>query len=441
MYSYIIKGGKKLHGEVAISGSKNSSLPILAATIISGKTTKLYNLPDIEDVKTTLKILEELGCKVKKDKNKIIINSKEIDNTIIPDELMRKLRSSVIIAGALIARFKKAQFSYPGGCDIGSRPIDLHLENFKKIGIKINESCRYIECKCDKIESKNIELDFPSVGTTENLILAAIIGDHEITINNAAREPEIIDLSNFLNRMGAKINIEGKTAIIKGVRKLYGTNVKATDLRGGAALVLAGIMAKGTTTEYPTLQQDDIVNNATGIYQMEFARFIASGSGITGFTDKRTFIDFTTIFENINTQVQALIEELEEQIQEAGNLPIDENEYNSNDSDGNTFNIKFRRQGSIVSLHITATLLSGAFGQRIAGQLGFTDGTVPEKYRPREIIRSKENYAINSGASMQILAYLSVLANTNNSFVIQYNNIDTQTQYLEINLMYFGKEV
>ena len=123
------------------------------------------------------------------------------------------------------------------------------------------------------------------------------------------------------------------------------------------------------------------------------------------------------------------------------NLPIDENEYNSNDSDGNTFNIKFRRQGSIVSLHITATLLSGAFGQRIAGQLGFTDGTVPEKYRPREIIRSKENYAINSGASMQILAYLSVLANTNNSFVIQYNNIDTQTQYLEINLMYFGKEV
>ena len=198
---------------------------------------------------------------------------------------------------------------------------------------------------------------------------------------------------------------------------------------------------KGTTTEYPTLQQDDIVNNATGIYQMEFARFIASSSGITGVTDKRTFIDFTTIFENINTQVQALIEELEEQIQEAGNLPIDENEYNSNDSDGNTFNIKFRRQGSIVSLHITATLLSGAFGQRIAGQLGFTDGTVPEKYRPREIIRSKENYAINSGASMQILAYLSVLANTNNSFVIQYNNIDTQTQYLEINLMYFGKEV
>lgn len=248
MYSYIIKGGKKLHGEVAISGSKNSSLPILAAAIISGKTTKLYNLPDIEDVKTTLKILEELGCKVKKDKNKVIINSKEIDNTIIPDELMRKLRSSVIIAGALIARFKKAQFSYPGGCDIGSRPIDLHLENFKKIGIKINENCRYIECKCDKIESKNIELDFPSVGTTENLILAAIIGDHEITINNAAREPEIIDLSNFLNRMGAKVYGAGSNIIrVKGVKNLKDISYKVMpDRIEAGTFLIAGAITSGS---------------------------------------------------------------------------------------------------------------------------------------------------------------------------------------------------
>ena len=114
MYNYIIKGGKKLHGEVDISGSKNASLPILAATIISGKTTKLYNVPDIEDVRTTLKILEELGCKIKKDKNKIIINSKDVCKTTIPDDLMRKLRSSVIIAGAIISRFGNVKFSYPG---------------------------------------------------------------------------------------------------------------------------------------------------------------------------------------------------------------------------------------------------------------------------------------------------------------------------------------
>ena len=114
MYSYIIKGGTKLQGEIDVSGSKNASLPILAATIISGKISKLYNVPDIEDVKTTLKILEELGCKVKRDKNKVIINSKYMNKTQISDELMRRLRSSVIIAGAIITRFKKVQFSYPG---------------------------------------------------------------------------------------------------------------------------------------------------------------------------------------------------------------------------------------------------------------------------------------------------------------------------------------
>ena len=201
MQRYIIRGGKKLFGEVDISGSKNASLPILAATIISGKRTKLYNLPDIEDVKVTLEILKCLGAKIKKDSNKVIIDTKHLNKTIIPDDLMRKLRSSVIIAGAIIARFKEVSFSYPGGCDIGARPIDLHLENFKKIGIKINENCRYIECKCDKIESRNIVLDFPSVGATENLVLASVIGNQEVVINNAAKEPEIIDLANFLTPM------------------------------------------------------------------------------------------------------------------------------------------------------------------------------------------------------------------------------------------------
>ena len=129
MYNYIIKGGKRLYGEVDVSGSKNASLPILAATIISGKISKIYNLPEIEDVKTTLEILKFLGAKIKKDKNKVIINTKNINKTEIPDELMRKLRSSVIIAGALITRFKNVKFTYPGGCDIGSRPINLHLES------------------------------------------------------------------------------------------------------------------------------------------------------------------------------------------------------------------------------------------------------------------------------------------------------------------------
>ena len=137
MYNYIIKGGNRLHGETYVSGSKNASLPTLAASILNGRTTKLYNIPNIEDVTTTVKILEELGCRIKRDKNKIIINSANMKSTIIPDKLMRKLRSSVIIAGAIISRFRNVKFSYPGGCDIGARPIDLHLKAFKELKIKI----------------------------------------------------------------------------------------------------------------------------------------------------------------------------------------------------------------------------------------------------------------------------------------------------------------
>ncbi len=205
MSCYIINGGKRLEGETYVSGSKNASLPILAGCILSGKTTKLYNVPNIEDVKTTLKILEYLGCKVKKDKNKIIINSENLNKNTIPDDLMRKLRSSVIISGALIGRCKEVTFSYPGGCEIGSRPIDLHLNSFKKLGIKIEENSGNIHCKCDKIKDVQIHLDFPSVGATENIILASVLGDGEVTIENAALEPEIVDLAEFLNQMGAKI--------------------------------------------------------------------------------------------------------------------------------------------------------------------------------------------------------------------------------------------
>ena len=248
MYKYIIKGGNKLCGETYASGSKNASLPILAASIISGKVTKLYNVPEIEDVKTTLEILKSIGCKIKKDKNKITINSRDVCKTLIPDELMRKLRSSVIIAGAILNRFGNVEFSYPGGCDIGARPIDLHLENFKKIGVKISENSRYIECKCDKIESKNIVLDFPSVGATENLILATVLGTHEVIINNVAKEPEIIDLVNFLNRMGAKIYGAGSNSIkIVGVKQLKDVSYKIMpDRIEAGTLLIAGAITKGT---------------------------------------------------------------------------------------------------------------------------------------------------------------------------------------------------
>ncbi len=221
MSSYIIKGGKRLNGEVKISGSKNASLPIIAASILNGSKTKLYNIPDIHDTQITLKILKYIGCRVKKTSEKIEIDSRYITKKEIPEHLMREMRSTVILAGALIGRFKEATFSYPGGCDIGARPIDLHLKAFKKLGINIEEEYGLIRCKCDKITGTNIDLDFPSVGATENIILASVLAQGKTTITNAAKEPEIVDLVQMLKKMGAKISGEGTAQIeIEGVQKL-----------------------------------------------------------------------------------------------------------------------------------------------------------------------------------------------------------------------------
>ena len=244
MYEYIIKGGKKLEGETYVSGSKNASLPILAATILSGKTTKLYNVPNIEDVKTTIQILEYLGCKVKKEKNKIIINSKNIKRKKIPEDLMRKLRSSVVLVGAILARFEEATFSYPGGCEIGARPIDLHLSSFKKLGVKIEENSGFIYCRCDRIKSSELHLDFPSVGATENIILASVFADGGIILKNAAMEPEIVDLCNMLNKMGAKIKGAGTNEIrIIGVKNLNDVSytIMPDRIEAGTLLVAAAV--------------------------------------------------------------------------------------------------------------------------------------------------------------------------------------------------------
>ena len=221
MSKYIVKGGKKLEGIVKVSGSKNAALPIIAASILNKGTTKLYNIPDIHDTKVTLEILKFLGCKVTKNNDNIYVDAKNIFRKEIPEHLMRKMRSTVIIAGAILSRFREVKFSYPGGCDIGSRPIDLHLKAFKKLGINIEEEYGFIKCKCDKIIGTNINLDFPSVGATENIILATVLAEGKTVITNAAKEPEIVDLVNCLNKMGAKVEGAGTNIIsIFGVNKL-----------------------------------------------------------------------------------------------------------------------------------------------------------------------------------------------------------------------------
>lgn len=222
MNEYIIEGGHKLSGIIDISGSKNATLPILAATILNEGISIIDNVPDIKDVDTMCLILESLGCIVKREKNQVIVDASNIETSEIPEELMREMRSSVIIAGALIARTNKCQFTYPGGCEIGSRPINLHLEAFEQLGVIIDEKNGYINCVSNNLEGTEIVLDFPSVGATENIMLAAIFAKGETKIKNVAREPEIKNLQDFLNSMGAKIKGAGSnTIIIKGVSKLH----------------------------------------------------------------------------------------------------------------------------------------------------------------------------------------------------------------------------
>lgn len=246
MSKYVIKGENRVEGETCVSGSKNSALPIIAACILNAGNTTLYNVPNIKDTNGMFEILKDLGCEIKKKKNKVVINSANITKFQINDTLMREMRSSVIIAGALLARFRNAVFSYPGGCEIGARPIDLHISGFKKLGINIDESTGYIVCKCDRIESAEIQLDFPSVGATENLILASIFSDGETIIRNVAMEPEIEDLQNFLNKMGANVQGAGSKIIrIKGVKRLkeISYNVMPDRIETGTLLCYAASTA------------------------------------------------------------------------------------------------------------------------------------------------------------------------------------------------------
>ena len=223
MNELIIRGGVGMEGEIEVQGSKNAVLPILAAAILSDGKNIIYNCPRLRDVETTIQVLKNLGCKVKWEGNSIEVDAQGISGYIIPDDLMRKMRSSIIFLGAIIARFGKAEVSMPGGCEIGLRPIDLHLKALRQLGVDIAESHGYIHCTAEKLTGADIHLDFPSVGATENAMLAACMAEGETVIENAAREPEIVDLECFLNRMGAKIRGAGTGRIvIEGVNKLYG---------------------------------------------------------------------------------------------------------------------------------------------------------------------------------------------------------------------------
>lgn len=219
MSKLLIDGGKILGGEVKVQGSKNSTLPILAASLLSKGESVFFGCPQLSDVESSVKILRYLGCKVKRSGHILTVNTEGLYRDDIPEGLMRLMRSSIIYAGALLASTGKARLTFPGGCEIGPRPIDLHLAAFKKLGVEITERHGDLVFKAPKggMKGSKIALSFPSVGATENIIIAASKAKGTTVITNAAREPEITDLADYLNACGACVEGAGEgTIIIEG---------------------------------------------------------------------------------------------------------------------------------------------------------------------------------------------------------------------------------
>jgi len=224
MEKILITGGKKLSGMVKISGSKNASLPILVAALLTDEDCMVKNVPHLQDVETILALLRILGKRISHHNKRIKISSTYRLDSEAPYELVKKMRASILVMGPLLGRLGRVRASLPGGCAIGARPINLHLRGFRKLGAKVSLERGYVQLDAPRLHGANIYLDFPSVGATENLMMAATRAKGRTVIENAASEPEIQDLASFLNKMGAKIKGTGTNIIeIEGVNALSGT--------------------------------------------------------------------------------------------------------------------------------------------------------------------------------------------------------------------------
>lgn len=247
MDRYVITGKQQLEGKIKVSGAKNAALPLLAATLLADGESVLHEVPQLADTGHMIEVLEYLGCGVKRRNGAYLINTETLNRCDVDDMLMRQMRASNLILGPLLARSGKVKMSRPGGCAIGLRPMDQHTKGLAELGVTIREKHGYIEATADRLRGEMVYLDVPSVGATENIMMAAVLAQGTTLIYNAAREPEIVDLQNFLNQMGAKVRGAGMDVIrIDGVKSLHPAEhtVIPDRIEAGTHLV-AAVMTQG----------------------------------------------------------------------------------------------------------------------------------------------------------------------------------------------------
>lgn len=254
-----IEGGIPLEGSVRVHGAKNAVLPILAATILNRGINVIHDCPDLKDVRTTMKILNFLGAKAWREGGTVTVDTRGRLTDHIPDELMREMRSSIFFMGAILSRCGSARISAPGGCELGPRPIDLHEKALRELGAEIEESHGYINCRAKRLAGANLHLSFPSVGATENAMLAAVTAEGRTVMTNVAKEPEIVDLADFLNKMGADIRGAGTGVIeINGTTELHGAEHTVIPDRIVATTYLTAAAITGGTVELTNVQPGHI---------------------------------------------------------------------------------------------------------------------------------------------------------------------------------------
>ncbi len=246
MSQLLVRGGGSLTGEVAVQGAKNSVLPILAATLMTGGQVELRGCPRLRDVDASIRILRTLGCDARWEGDSLLADTAGLNRCAVSDLLMREMRSSAIFLGAILARCGEAEMSYPGGCELGPRPIDLHLAGLRDLGAEIQDSGGMLRCRAPRLRGRDLVLCLPSVGATENLMLAACGAEGVTTIANAAREPEIVDLQEFLNACGAEVSGAGtSTVTVAGGRPLHGCTYEIMPDRIVAATYLCAAASAG----------------------------------------------------------------------------------------------------------------------------------------------------------------------------------------------------